>query len=100
MRLNKRSFTIRNDSIIKVFFATAYNKFGDDEIWKQERVKQFFGEDELLIGRDFWNFICDSNDGNEIVIDAYKKHAPFVKEALEGIIKAARENSVQQKRLL
>ena len=49
----KYSNQIKDNSIIKIFFATAYNKFGDDEIWKQERVKQFFGEDELLIERDF-----------------------------------------------
>ncbi len=39
-------------------------------------------------------FICDSNEGNEMVIDAYKKHAYFVKEALEGIVEDTRENSV------
>jgi Type II restriction endonuclease, TdeIII len=88
----KYSPQIRSDSVIRLYFATAYNKFGESEIWKQERVKQFFGEDELLIGRDFWNFICDSNDGNRMVLEAYKQNAHFLKVALEDIIKTARQN--------
>jgi hypothetical protein len=84
---------VRPDSIIRLYFATAYNKFGEGELWKQERVRQFFGDDELLIGRDFWNFICESNDGNEMVLDAYRKHAYLLKRALEDIIEAARKNT-------
>ncbi|HEV2583855.1 MAG TPA: TdeIII family type II restriction endonuclease [Ktedonobacteraceae bacterium] len=59
----KYSPRIRNDSSIRLYFATAYNFSGEDEIWSQERVRQFFSEDELLIGRDFWNFISDSSEG-------------------------------------
>jgi hypothetical protein len=88
----KYSPRIRSDSVIRLYFATVYNQFGESEIWKQERVKQFFGEDELLIGRDFWNFICDSNDGNRMVLEAYKQNAHFLKAALEDIIKTARQN--------
>ena len=88
----KYSPQIRSDSVIRLYFATAYNKFGENEIWKQERVRQFFGKDELLIGRDFWNFICDSNDGNRMVLEAYKQNAHFLKVALEDIIKTARKN--------
>lgn len=77
------SSQVKDDSVIRLFFATAYNKFGEDEAWKQERVKQFFGEDELLIGRDFWNFICDTNEGNQMVINSYKKYAHFIKDALD-----------------
>jgi len=89
------SSQVRDDSIIKLFFATAYNKFGEEGTWKQGRVKQFFGEDELLIGRDFWNFICDSNDGNQMVVNTYKRYASHIKDALESIIGATRKNSVQ-----
>ena len=88
----KYSPQIKSDSVIRLYFATAYNKFGENEIWKQERVRQFFGKDELLIGRDFWNFICDSNDGNRMVLEAYKQNAHFLKAALEGIIQTARQN--------
>jgi len=89
----KYSLQVRPDSIIRLYFATAYNKFGEDKEWKQERVKQYFGDDELLIGRDFWNFICDSNEGNRMVLDAYKKYAPLLKTALEAIIEATKQST-------
>jgi len=55
------SNTLPPSTSIKVYFATAYNRFGEDQPWKQERVRQFFANEELLIGRDFWNFICKSD---------------------------------------
>jgi hypothetical protein len=51
----------------------------------QGRVRQFFSEEELLIGKDFWNFICKSENGYEIVIDEYTKNAPIIREALAQI---------------
>jgi hypothetical protein len=69
-------------------FATAYNRFGEGEPWRQERVRQFFADDELLIGRDFWNFVCKSERGYEIVLDEYKNNAGAIVGAL-GKIKAA-----------
>jgi hypothetical protein len=47
------SNTLSQETKIKIFFATAYNRFGENKQWKQERVKQFFAEEELLIGRKF-----------------------------------------------
>jgi len=70
---------------ITIYFATAYNRFGEDKPWNQERVKQFFAEDELLIGKDFWNFICNSKQGYDIVIDEYKKHAKTILDSLDKI---------------
>lgn len=70
---------------IKCFFATAYNRFGEGKEWKQTRVLQFFSKDELLIGKDFWNFVCCSDKGYEIVIDEYKKSAYLIKNALKSI---------------
>lgn len=92
----KYSSKIRPDSTIKLFFATAYNKFGEGGTWKQERVRQFFGEDELLIGSDFWNFICDHNEGNNMVLAAYKKHAYLIKKAVEEIVIAAKDSAKSQ----
>lgn len=74
-----------DDAEIKCFFATAYNRFGEDKLWRQERVLQFFSREELLIGRDFWNFICKSDNGYDIVIDAYKNSAETIKKALANI---------------
>ena len=70
---------------IKIYFATAYNRYGENEAWTQERVKQYFAEDEFLIGKDFWNFICCSPRGYELVISAYREKAPLIKDALETI---------------
>lgn len=70
---------------IKAYFATAYNRFGEDSEWKQGRVLQFFSKDELLIGRDFWNFACKSDDGYDLVLDAYKENAHLITSALESI---------------
>lgn len=88
----KYSPQIRNDSVIRLYFATAYNFSGEEEIWSQERVKQFFGEEELLIGRDFWNFISDSDEGYRLVVDAYLQCAPLLKKALEEIIEIAKQS--------
>ncbi len=70
---------------IEAHFATAYNRFGEDNEWKQGRVLQFFSKDELLIGKDFWNFVCKSDDGYDLVLGAYKENAHLITEALESI---------------
>lgn len=72
---------------IKTFFATAYNRYGENKPWTQQRVKQFFADEELLIGKDFWNFVCRSSDGYNAVIEAYRESAPLIKKALESIKK-------------
>lgn len=77
--------TLGDDADIECYFATAYNRFGENKEWKQTRVLQFFSPDELLIGKDFWNFVCCSEDGYEIVIDEYKKSAHLIKNALNNI---------------
>ena len=79
------SNTLPKNRTIKIFFATAYNRFGEGKPWNQSRVKQFFADDELLIGRDFWNFICKSNKGYDIVLNEYRKNAFLIKNALKSI---------------
>lgn len=81
------SNTLSKDKIIKIHFATAYNKYGEGKIWKQERVRQFFADNELLIGKDFWDFICKSKDGYNIVLSAYKEKAGLIKKCLDSIKK-------------
>lgn len=70
---------------IKLFFATAYNRYGEGNEWRQGRVRQFFAEDELLISRDFWNFVCKSDQGYDIVLSEYQKNAHFIIDALNSI---------------
>ena len=72
---------------IKIFFATAYNRYGENRPWRQERVRQFFADEELLIGKDFWNFVCRSDEGYKIVLEAYRESAPIIKRALDSIKK-------------
>ena len=72
---------------IKIFFGTAYNKYGEGKEWKQERVKQFFASEELLIGRDYWNFVCDDENGYNVVFDEYKIASEYIKASLEEIKK-------------
>jgi hypothetical protein len=79
------SNTVPPETPITVFFATAYNRFGEDKAWKQERVRQFFADEELLIGRDFWNFVSKSPDGYDLVLRAYRDHAGLIKDALGAI---------------
>ena len=72
---------------VRIYFATAYNRYGEEKSWKQGRVLQFFSEDELKIGRDFWNMVCKTEKGYEIVLDEYKKNAHFIIDALNKIKK-------------
>ena len=54
---------------VKILFATAYNRYGEGRPWTQGRVRQFFCEEELCISRDFWNLVCKSDRGYDLVID-------------------------------
>jgi len=81
------SNTLPDKAAITVYFATGYNRYGEGSPWEQERVKQFFAIEELLIGKDFWNFICQLPRGYEIVIDEYRKNATIIKNALDEIKK-------------
>ncbi len=79
------SNTLGKDAKIEAHFATAYNRFGENNEWNQGRVLQFFSKDELLIGRDFWNFVCKSDNGYDFVLETYKENAHLITEALESI---------------
>jgi len=76
-----------SDIKITIHFATAYNRFGENKPWRQERVRQFFSDEELLIGKNFWNFISQSEKGYEIVLSAYRKSSYLIKDALSSIRK-------------
>lgn len=79
------SNSLGKNAIIKTHFATAYNRFGEDKEWRQARVLQFFSKDELLIGRDFWNFMCKSKDGYKMISETYKENSHLITDALESI---------------
>lgn len=81
------SNSLDENAKIECKFATAYNRFWEWNEWKQERVRQFFSDDELLIWQDFWNFICKDEQGFEMVIEAYEESAWIIREALDEIKK-------------
>lgn len=70
---------------VKIYFATAYNKFGEDKSWRQERVQTFFADEELLIGKAYWNFVCNDTDGFKVIYEQYRKSSSYIQEALEKI---------------
>lgn len=74
-----------NDEGVHVRFGTAYNKDGEGNRWRQGRVRQYFAEDELLIGKEFWNFICNSKTGYRDVLRAYQQNSHLIMDALESI---------------
>lgn len=77
--------TLGSSDKVSIRFATAYNRFGEGHPWPQMRVRQYFSEEELLIGQAFWNFVCKSENGYEIVLDEYKANAGFIVEALNNV---------------
>lgn len=80
--------TLGSEDNIKICFATAYNRYGEGNPWKQSRVRQFFADDELLISSKFWNLVCKSDKGYDIVLDEYQRNAHLIVEALAKIKKA------------
>jgi len=70
---------------IFIYLGTAYNMFGEGNYWNQGRVRQFFAENELLIGKDYWNFVCNDTNGFNVVMNQYRKSADYIKNALEEI---------------
>jgi Type II restriction endonuclease, TdeIII len=70
---------------VSIHFATAYNRFGEGAPWHQERVRQFFADEELLIGSDFWNFVCKSDAEYEVVLDEHKRNASSIVDALTRV---------------
>lgn len=81
----KNSLLDRPEETIRLYLGTAYNKYGEGNAWRQERVRQFFADEELLIGKDYWNFVCDDPEGFRIVFSQYEESAAYIREALERI---------------
>lgn len=79
--------SLGSEDKVKICFATGYNRYGEGKPWRQGRVLQFFAQDELLISRDFWNLVCKSDRGYDIVIDEYRKNAHLIVDALARIKK-------------
>lgn len=72
-------------SSVRCYFATGYNKFGINADWKQHQVKTYFSNEELLIGKDFWNFITKSDRGYSSIMRAYQGNVDSINETLKNI---------------
>ena len=72
-------------SDVKIYFGTAYNKFGEGNEWKQGSVQSCFADEELLIGKDYWNFVCDDDNGFEVVFNQYKQSCVAIKTMLSKV---------------
>lgn len=83
--LLKNSLMEEPEQKIKIFLGTAYNKFGEGNEWKHGRVQQFFADGELLIGKDYWNFVCDDDDGFACVFEQYQDSAKYIQDSLARI---------------
>ena len=77
--------SLQNNETVRIYFATAYNKFGEEVPWRQERVQTFFAEDELLIGKAYWNFVCNDPEGYRVIFDQYRISAEYMKASLDRI---------------
>lgn len=40
--------------------------------WRQGSVNKYFDQNELLVGRNFWNFVLDASDGYDVFIGAWQ----------------------------
>lgn len=46
-----------------------------------------FAREELLIGKEYWDFVCNDENGFSIIFDQYKKSSSYIKEAINRIKK-------------
>lgn len=72
---------------IKIYMAVCYNMYGEGATWKQQQVLHEFDRKELLIGSQFWNFICKSPNGYRWVLDAYKENFHYIQTAISSVKK-------------
>lgn len=74
--------SLRDDKTakVKIFFGTACKLSCDEELRGKDTVQKYFAEDELLIGKDYWNFVCDDPDGFETVSIQYRKTLKRISE--------------------
>ena len=79
---------------ISLFFATAYNKDsldGGSESWQQGSVLSFFSPNELLIGKEFWNYICDDENGWDQIKSSYKENCYLIENSLKEVINSFKD---------
>ena len=79
---------------IRIYFATLYNKtniFSGAECWKSHSVTKNFTKEELLIGSDFWNYICEDDDAYNQIIKLYDKYCHCSQQAITDLKNKVRD---------
>lgn len=74
------------DLNIDTYFATMYNKDAISkgvEGWKATSVKKNFLKEELLIGKDLWNFICEDEFAYEKIMEIFFSYSSVVEEQIK-----------------
>ena len=51
----------------------------------QSAFQKWQVKDELLIGKNYWNFVCNDENGFDIVFDQYKTSSQYIKDSLTRI---------------
>jgi hypothetical protein len=70
---------------IEMKFGTFYNKndmISGVENWKQPSVKKNFLESELLIGTDFWAFVCNDKNAYSKILKIYNECREKIKKCI------------------
>jgi len=87
--LLKQYFLLKNivpsNEKIEIHYATGYNKFGEGKEWHQANVERFFAREELLIGKDYWDFICNDDDGYEVILNIYHNSVSLINNGIASV---------------
>lgn len=71
---------------IETYFATMYNRDAISkgvEGRKATSVKKNFLEEELLIGKDLWNFICEDEFAYDKIMEIFFSYSSVVEEQIK-----------------
>lgn len=77
-----QSEAIKGRNKIKIHIATTFDTNNEENSW-QKQAQQFFATEELLNESDFWNFVCKSKNGHNIVLEEFERHSKLISKILK-----------------
>ncbi len=83
-----REEILLNKVQINTYFATLYNKtslFDGSNKWNSGAVTKNFPKEELLIGKDFWEHVCNCEGAYQDIIKCYAKHSVITKNSIKEL---------------
>lgn len=63
---------------VKIMLSKAYYPNGEDGFLSLKNMLQYFSSEELCFGAEWWNFVCKSPRGFDIVNDELRKNAKYL----------------------